>query len=64
MLLIEGVSDYLVDRKPTRQPEHINTSNNINRIRTQENSENAEFRFCVECIVNGKDISRRKLRED
>ncbi len=64
VLLIEGVSNYLVDRQPTKQPEHLNTSNNINRIRIQENSENAEFRFCVECIVNGKDISRRKLRED
>lgn len=61
--LIRGMADYIVEGRIAEQPD-------LSALHGEEfvpamagSSEDAEFRFCTECIVTGNDIDRRKLRE-
>ena len=63
VVLAEGITDYLVDGRETAQPDLADVIVRSAPMLTAGGEARPEFRFCTECVVNGEDIDRRKLRE-
>ena len=59
--LFEGIMQFLVDGVSTPRPELGGLSEVIDVAAGNESD--SSYRYCTECIVNGTDIDRRKLRE-
>ena len=63
VVLAEGITDYLVDGTETAQPEIADSIVRAAPMLTAGSEASPAFRYCTECVVNGEDIDRRKLRE-
>ena len=61
--LIEGMSDYIVSGDIAEAPDLTHLADEGLVTETAGFDADIEYRYCTECIVNGADIDRRKLRE-
>lgn len=61
--LIEGLAAYITHGTVEDKPDLSVLRAGDAGLPMAGTGENTEFRFCTECIVNGEDIDRRKLRE-
>lgn len=61
--LVTGVADYLQDGTIVPLPDTAIAHEIEPAPEFTEADNDSHFRFCTECIVNGDDIDRRKLRE-
>lgn len=61
--LIEGMTDYIAHGKVAAAPDLSHIAEEGAFIETAGAEVDLNYRYCTECIVNGKDIDRRKLRE-
>ena len=61
--LVEGFSEFIADGTMTEAPAIADVI--ASEVTTMTAGEEADlrYRFCTECVVNGEDIDRRKLRE-
>ncbi len=59
--LMDGVMQFLVNGTSTPRPD-LKTLDEVVAV-AAGSDEDSKYRYCTECIVNGKDINRRKLRE-
>lgn len=61
--LVAGMSEHLVDGRVTEAPRALELPVLAEFSATAGGDESLAYRFCIECIVQGSDIDRRKLRE-
>jgi DegV family protein with EDD domain len=61
--LIEGMRDFIVDGTFTEKPNLADALVRDGPLNTAGVETSLTYRFCTECVVNGADIDRRKLRE-
>ena len=61
--LVAGMAGYLKDGTITPMPDTSIAHELEPALDFAEADNESQFRFCTECIVNGTDINRRKLRE-
>ena len=61
--LAAGFNDHFVHGRVTEAPATFDLPAPAHFIATEGADEALPWRFCVECIVQGRDIDRRKLRE-
>ena len=62
-LLMKGFINYLVLGEMESKPDISITSYAEPKINFNESLSSADYQYCTECIVNGVNIDRRKLRE-
>jgi DegV family protein with EDD domain len=61
--LIRGMRDFIVHGKIAEEPD-LSVLDLDEAVPAMAGSgEDSQFRYCTECIINGVDIDRRKLRE-
>ena len=63
VVLVEGMTEFIVDGTVTEAPDLAATLARENTVTTAGEEQDLTYRYCTECIVNGSDIDRRKLRE-
>ncbi len=61
--LVNGVSEYLSDGIMARAPDHTMLRELVPNDSADATQQDAQFRFCTECLVSGTTVDRRKLRE-
>ncbi len=61
--LIRGMRDYIVHGEIADEPDLSVLSLDDSLPAMAGTGDDSEFRFCTECIIDGTDIDRRKLRE-
>ena len=61
--LIEGMADFIIHGRVSEEPDQALTATIAAVTETAGTTEDLTFRYCTECIVNGQNIDRRKLRE-
>ena len=61
--LVGGITAHIAYGKPEPRPDLAVAGGLDAVIQTAGVDEESQFRYCTECIVNGFDINRRKLRE-
>ena len=62
-ILMKGFFDYLLTNKMESKPTQNIISNTDWENQIGAESEQSNYQFCTECIINGTNIDRRKLRE-
>ncbi|MDX1509128.1 MAG: DegV family protein, partial [Woeseiaceae bacterium] len=61
--MVKGMTEFIVDGNMAPEPDlSLLFSEELSFDSSADGAESA-YRFCTECIVNGTDIDRRKLRE-
>ena len=61
--MVKGMTEFIVDGNMAPEPDlSLLFSEELSFDTSADGAESA-YRFCTECIVNGTDIDRRKLRE-
>ena len=63
VVLLEGMSEFLVHGRIAEKPDLAALHLEAAVVETAGEAADLRYRFCTECIVNGDDIDRRKLRE-
>ena len=63
VVMIEGMSEFLSHGHETEKPDIADLLASASADQTAGVEADLEFRFCTECMINGVDIDRRKLRE-
>ena len=63
VVLLEGMRDFISDGKETPKPDVADLLSQSQIARAGEDVDDLLFRYCTECVINGEDIDRRKLRE-
>ena len=61
--LVRGMHDYIVHGRIAEEPDLSVLSLDDGVTPMAGTGDDSEFRYCTECIINGEDIDRRKLRE-
>jgi DegV family protein with EDD domain len=61
--LLRGMHAFIVHGRVEEQPDLAILGGLEAVVETAGSDADSEYRFCTECIVNGSDIDRRKLRE-
>lgn len=61
--LVSGMADHLLHGRPTPVPAAVSRPDESHFVATAGSDPELHYRFCVECLVHGDDIDRRKLRE-
>ena len=61
--MIRGMTEFIVDGNMAPEPDLTLLFSEELSFDTTADGEESAYRFCTECIVTGKDIDRRKLRE-
>jgi len=61
--LIEGMSDWVSHGTATPRPEMSHLGEHLIATVIADSGSNPEYRYCTECVVSGRQIDRRKLRE-
>ncbi len=61
--LLRGMHTFIVDGRVEEAPDLTILGGLDAVVETAGSDADSEYRFCTECIVNGTDIDRRKLRE-
>ena len=61
--MLEGVADFIIHGKITERPNLDELHLEAHVVETAGEAADLHYRFCAECIVTGKEIDRRKLRE-
>ncbi len=59
--LVDGAMQFLVHGRETPRP-HLGSMEEVVAVAAGSDEESV-YRYCTECIVTGKEINRRKLRE-
>ncbi|MEM7500715.1 MAG: DegV family protein [Pseudomonadota bacterium] len=61
--LIEGMTDYIAHGRTATAPDLTRFADEGAMTETAGGETDLTYRYCTECMVNGEDIDRRKLRE-
>jgi len=61
--LLEGMHAFIVDGRIEEEPDMTILGGLDAVVETVGSDADSQYRFCTECIINGTDIDRRKLRE-
>jgi len=61
--LLDGLTDCIVNGREIEQPDLAHIFEDGFVTATAGDETDLSFRYCTECVVNGEDIDRRKLRE-
>ncbi len=61
--MVAGVADYLIHGRVAPKPDLSVLFSEEMSFEGSAEGEESNYRYCTECIVNGTDIDRRKLRE-
>lgn len=61
--MLAGVADYLIHGRVAPKPDLSALFSEELSFEGSAEGEESSYRYCTECIVNGVDIDRRKLRE-
>ena len=61
--LMHGMRDYIVHGRVAGEPDLSALKLDDGLPAMAGSGDDSEFRYCTECIINGEDIDRRKLRE-
>ena len=63
-ILFEGMTNFIVNSEIEKKPDlgHLIYESTI--VKMEGSEEKLEYFFCTECIINGLEIDRRKLREE
>ena len=61
--LVAGIADYVRDGTVVPLPDTSIAHEIEPSVAFEEADNESRFRYCTECMVNGEDINRRKLRE-
>ena len=61
--LVEGMTEYIAHGNIARQPDLSVLHSEESPVSMAGSAEESEYRYCTECIVTGKSVDRRKLRE-
>ncbi len=61
--MLKGVADFLIHGRVAPKPDLSELFTEEMSFEGSAEGEESNYRYCTECIVNGVDIDRRKLRE-
>lgn len=63
-ILFEGMTNFIVNSEIEKKPDLGHLSYESTIVKMEGSEEKLEYFFCTECIINGLEIDRRKLREE
>jgi hypothetical protein len=61
--MLEGMAEFIIHGRIVEMPNLADFHLEAHVVETAGESADLRYRFCTECIVTGKEIDRRKLRE-
>ncbi|MDJ0908903.1 MAG: DegV family protein [Woeseiaceae bacterium] len=61
--MLQGIADFLIHGRVAPKPDLSEMFTEDMSFEGMAHGEDSKFRYCTECVVNGDDIDRRKLRE-
>jgi hypothetical protein len=63
VVMLEGMAEFIIHGRVAEKPNLADFHLEAHVVETAGESTDLRYRFCTECIVTGKEIDRRKLRE-
>ena len=61
--MLEGMAEFIIHGRVAEKPNLADLHLEAHVVETAGESADLRYRFCTECIVTGREIDRRKLRE-